>query len=127
MKHLIGCLLLTVLITNAHSSCNVKTDIVKKDGHYAYSIDCHKMVGKLLADEKDRKRQIAHLNKTIKLKDLSLDLSGKRAILWQKEAENQYVLLKKHAKWRSYERYIWFGGGVALTVLGVWGAGQLSK
>ena len=114
------------LLTNVHASCNVKTDIIKQaNGTRIYSLDCHKMVGKLIADEKDRKEQIAHLNKTIKLKDLSIDLSYKRADLWQKEAENQYGLLKKHAKWRSYEKYIWFGGGIAVTVLSVWASGQI--
>ena len=116
------------LLTNAHASCNVKTDIVKQaNGTRIYSLDCHKMVGKLIQDEKDRKEQIEHLNKTISLKDLSLDLSDKRANLWQHEAENQYNLLQKHAKWRTYEKYIWFSGGIALTVLSVWAAGSLAR
>jgi len=114
------------LLTNAHASCNVKTDIVKQaNGTRIYSLDCHKMVGKLIQDEKDRKEQIEHLNKTISLKDLSLDLSHKRADLWQKEADNQYNLLQKHAKMRRYSTYLLFGGGVLAGFAAVWAAGQL--
>jgi len=83
------------------------------------------MVGKLVRDEKDRAAQVKLLNESLKLKDLALDLSSKRSDLWQKEAENQYNLLKKHSAWRGYEKWIWFGGGVGLAIVSVWAAGQL--
>ena len=107
------------------ADCNIKTDVVRKDNFVAYSYDCNKMVGKLIKDEEDRKEQVKKLNEAIKFKDLALDFSNKEKDLWRNEAQNQYDILQRHAKYRSYEKWVWFGGGIGLTILSVWAAGQL--
>ena len=107
------------------ADCNLKTDIVRKENFVAYSYGCHKLKGKLIEDQKDREIQVKKLNDSIKLKDLALSFSEKEKDLWKNEASNQYNLLKKYSKTRKYENWFWFGGGVGLTILSVWAAGQL--
>lgn len=114
-----------VLTINAQANCNWKTDVVRKDNYVAYSSECHREVGRMIKDLKDREKQAEKLKKTIKLKDLALDTADERIMDWRKETYNQHSILERHAKARRYERYLWFGGGIALTALSVWAAGQL--
>ena len=113
--------------TTAIASCNWKTDVIKKENYYAYSKGCHKEVGKALVDLDDYKIQEEKLRETIKLKDLALDTADKRIMGWREETYNQHSILESHAKMRRYENYLYFSGGIALTVLSIWAAGQISK
>lgn len=112
---------------NVHANCNWKTDVVRKDSYVAYSSECHREVGRMMKDLKDREAQAEKLKKTIKLKDLALDTADERIMNWRKETYNQHSILERHAKARRYERYLMFGGGILAGFAAVWAAGQISR
>ena len=118
-------LLIFIFSFNLFAECNIKTDIVRKDNFVAYSYDCHQMVGKLIQDEKDRKDQIVALNESLKFKDLEIKFSEKQSELWQNEAENQYKIIQNYSKYNKYQNWMYFGGGIGLTILSVRAAGQI--
>lgn len=110
------------------AECNLKTDIEKlPDGRFAYSSDCHKFVGKLYADGKDKDEQITHLNNALSLKTLALDFSEKR----NEKLMNTVVTLDDRVntidKYNSTNKFLYFGLGIAAAGLAVYGASQLRK
>ena len=126
MKHLIVCILAMVLtVQNTLAICNTKDIIEQADGTYVYSVDCHVDYGRLRQNEEARKKQIEHLNESIKLKDLALDYSNKRIETWQQatyKVEDRLIKLEKN---NDKLKWIYFGLGIAVMGGAVWGAGQL--
>lgn len=131
MKHLI---LVFLLIPNlAFAECKWATGVAGpylwndklQDGYMAYSIDCHKRVGKLVQDEDDLKLENTELRKSLELKDLAIQNSYKEIDLWKVEAMNQNDKLNKVQKASRIEKWVWFGLGVVVTGAAVYGAGQL--
>lgn len=132
MKKILAILLIFRMISSSYADCNWSTGITKQNENYLYSKECHLEVGKLVKTKqnleqanKERKLQIENLEKSIKLKDLALDLSDKRAMKWRDESYNQYERLMKKDSFSQYSRWIWFGGGIGFAFLSVWAAGQL--
>ena len=65
------------------------------------------------------------LKKVIELKDLALDVSEKRTELWLKTSSKAYDSLNQYENLRTSNQLLYFGLGVATTVLAVWAASQL--
>ena len=120
------------LLTNANAACNWKTDIVRQGSNYLFSKECYKAVGdmkvqvkELQAANTERKVQVKKQYEAIQMKDLALDKADQRLMSWRSEAYNQHERLLKQQKLAKFNDWLYFSSGVALTVLSVWGAGQL--
>ena len=131
------------------ASCNWSTDVVKVDANtYQYSKECHGEVGvigkalksktealearkeeseALRAEVKELKLSSAKIGESLKLKDLALNRADDIALKWRDETYNQHQRLLNQEKLAQKKGWIYFGGGVALTILSVWAAGQLKK
>jgi hypothetical protein len=121
------CFILSLLIaTPSFGSCNWGTDIIKNsDGSYTYSRSCHLEVGISLEELDLRRKQVVELNKTIELKDLALKYSEERTHLWLDTSLKMNDRLNQYEASRSNQGWVYFGLGVAATVLSVWAAGQI--
>ena len=113
MKYLI-ILLFTI---NTGLACDW-SDIKKTENGYLYPVECHTKVGKLVQNEKK-------LLKAIDLKDLALQKADERIVVWRNETYNQHDRLLKQQKYNDFTNWMYFGGGIAVTILSVWAAGQL--
>ena len=134
MKHLILCTSMMALLSNPALACNWKTDIQKQGSKYLFTKSCYEEVGRLVKTNKElekanseRQKQVEKLGKTIELKDLALDRADKRIMLWRDETYNQQERLLRQQKLAKYNDWMYFGGGIAVTILSVWAAGQLRK
>ena len=135
MKRIMLCIKLMVLLVShsALANCNFISDIVKVDTNtYHYTKECHIEVGKIKNTKEElekaaseRKKQIEKLNKSIKLKDLALDVADERIMNWRNQSYEQHKRLIKQQQLSKYNDWLYFGGGIALTVLSVWAAGQI--
>jgi len=124
--------IIIALLINTSMACDWKTGIVKKGSRYSYTVDCHKEVGKLVKQNKElklanseRQKQSEKLTQSIKLKDLALEKADLRITNWRNETYNQHDRLLKQKKLSKYNDWLYFVGGMGLTVLSVWGAGQI--
>ena len=121
--------MLTVLIPLqvVAESCNPRTDIVEdtKTGKFTYTEDCHIEFGRLRLAEKERQKQIEHLETSIKLKDLALDLSNERIENWQQATYKVEDRLLKMESNSDKIKWIYFGIGVIVMGGATWAAGQL--
>lgn len=120
------------LLSSQSLACNWNTDIQKEGSKYLYTASCHKEVGRLVKSNKElekaiseRQKQVEKLGKTIELKDLALDKADQRIMNWRDESYNQHQRLLKQQQLSKYNDWLYFGGGIALTILSVWGAGQI--
>ena len=105
--------------------CNPKKDIVEQSGKFIYSESCHLEFGKLKIIEKDRQKQIQHMQESIKLKDLALDLSNKRIELWQDSTykiENRFIKMQNN---NENMKLVYFGLGVLIMGGATWAASQM--
>jgi hypothetical protein len=106
-------------------ACNPKQIKEQSDGSFSYPLDCHLEFGRLVKNEKEREKQIEHLNKSIELKDLAIDVSNERIELWQKTAYKMEDRLLKYESSSEKMRWIYFGLGVIVMGAAVNGAGKL--
>ena len=134
MKRLISCMSVMVLLSSPSFACNWKTDIQRQGSSYVYTTSCHKLVGETVKKAREleranleRQQQAKKLTKTIELKDLALDKADLRIRNWRDETYNQHDRLLRQQKLAKYNDWLYFGSGVALTVLSVWAAGQISR
>jgi hypothetical protein len=81
--------------------------------------------GRLLEVEEDRKKQVKHLNESIKLKDLALAKSNTRIELWQKSTYKLEDRLIKLNNNNDRTKWIYFTLGVLVMAGAVHGASQL--
>lgn len=128
MRLLSSILVFTMVLVSplkALAECDFATGITKVEGGYLYTTECHKKVGKVVADLKDREEQVAKLNETIKLKDLALDFSDKRNTKLMETVTKMDDKLDSIDRYNSTSKWLHFGLGVVVTGLAVWGAGQL--
>lgn len=108
-------------------NCNPRTDIVEdtKTGKFIYTEDCHVEFGRLRLIEKERQKQIEHLETSIKLKDLALDLSNERIENWQQATYRVEDRLLKMESNSDKINWVYFGIGVIVMGGATWAAGQL--
>lgn len=123
------CFLLSLVVSvPSYASCDWSKDVSKNsDGSYTYSKQCHLEVGSSLEELDLRRKQVDELNKTIELKDLAIKYSEERAQLWMDSSLKMNDRLNQYEASRSREPWLYFGIGVAATVLSVWAAGQINK
>lgn len=112
---------------NALASCNPKEIKRTDNGSYIYPKDCHIEFGQLRQDEEDRKKQVAHLKESIKLKDLAIDTSNSRIELWQKTTYKMEDRLLKVERNNDRLKWIYFGLGILVMGGATYGASQLNK
>lgn len=118
----------TLLLQSAFAGkCDWSKDIKREGDKFIYTPYCHNEVGLMVKDIKDYKIQVNELEKTIEMKDLVIEKADERIELWRKQSYNQYERLQKAYKWQDAENKWYFVGGVVLTVLSVWAAGQLRQ
>lgn len=128
VSRFVATLLALSIPMQAFANCDFKTGIEKmQDGRYAYTLDCHKAVGKLVADSKDKDDQIAALSKTIDLKDLGLKTQEQRAQLWMDTSLKLEDRVNQMEAMRSTNNFLYFGLGIVVTGAAVWGASQLRR
>jgi hypothetical protein len=111
----------------AAADCDFSKGITKVEGGYLYTPDCHKKVGKIQEDLKDREEQVAKLEKTIELKDLGIKVQEERADKWMNTAFKLEDRVNSMERLKSTNQWLYFGIGVVATSLAVWGAGQLAR
>ena len=117
---------LTLTMQSVLATCNWSS-IKQKGNTFIYSKECHLEVGRLVKTSKIKEEQVKKLNETIKLRELSLDYSNKRVDLWKKTTFEVEDRFNKQVRIGSLGNKMYFVGGVLLTILSVWGAGQLKK
>ena len=117
----------TLSFNQTLANCNWGTDIVKNNGTYSYSRDCHLEVGRLVKSEPLQQKAISDLKKSIELKDLAIDKSEQRTILWMETSNDLNNNMQKINSLESSNKVFYFACGVGLTILSVWAAGQLKK
>jgi hypothetical protein len=125
----ISILILSIILNQSMATCVPKTDIYEdtKTGRFSYSEECHIEFGKLRQTEKERQDQITHLEESIKLKDLALDISSKRIENWQDATYKVEDRILKMEKTSETIKMLYFGMGIVVMGAAVWGAGQLKK
>ena len=118
--------LLILSSTSAYAECDFATGIEKlPDGRYAYSVSCHKAVGKLVADAKDHQEELAQKDIQIKNLGVQMDTQEKRAQLWMDTSFKLEDRVNQMEALRSTNQWIYFGIGMVTTGIAVWGAGHL--
>lgn len=97
------------------------------DGRYAYSPECNRKVGKMVADEQDRQDQIAA--KDVQIKDLGIqaDVQQKRATVWMDTSLKLENQVNEMEALKARNQWLFFGLGIVVTGAAVWGAGQLRR
>lgn len=108
------------------SECDWSTIQTVSNG-YLYNNDCHNQVGIMVENEKDYRIQIDSQKKAIELKDLTIKDLRVNSDMWEKEAHVQFQSLENYKKAETTRTWLWFGGGVAATVLVIVLAGQVSN
>lgn len=127
MKKLIATLLIALSLTNvALADCDYSKLVHNADGTVTYSKELHICVGQMKADLASANSQIADYKQAITLKDLALTKSEQRGDMWMTQSFTLQDRLDKVEDYKSKNEIIYFVGGVLLTGLAVWGAGQLA-
>ena len=103
------------------------SDIKKTNEGYVYPIECHAEVGKIIKENEKRKEEIKELRAALTLKDLTINKFEQRIVLWRDTSYKLEDRLMKQHKYSSYQNWIYFIGGVGLTVLSGWAMGQAAK
>jgi hypothetical protein len=127
MNKLTSIFVISAFLSNvALADCNFKTDIVEqKDGTFIYTEECHIKVGEMKQDLEIAQDQIKDYKKAIELKDLAITRADERADKWMNVAYKLEDRMSTIDDLRSRNQWLYFGFGVGLTALAVWGAGQL--
>lgn len=127
MKKIISLLLsASVFFTSpVFAECKWADGVKKVESGFLYSNDCHGRVGILIKDLEDREIEVVNLRKGLELKDLALQKSDERIMLWRDESYEQFERLQKQSELTSRNQYLWFALGVIFTGAAVWSAGQL--
>lgn len=118
----------SVLCRSVFAGCDFSKDIVEnKDGSYTYSRACHIQVGKDQYSLSEYKLALDGRKKEIELKDLALQKQEERVVFWMDKAHTMSTKVTTYEDMRSTNQLLYFGAGVVLTGLAVWGAGQLRR
>lgn len=96
---------------SAQASCDWKTGITPgPNDTFIYSGVCHRAVGDLVQANKD-------LTAAIQLKDLAIQMSDSRIILWEKTAGDEQDRLAKMSSASNTNQWLFFGLGAVTVVL----------
>lgn len=127
MKRILAIFVAASLITGpSFGSCNFANDITKNaDGTYTYSKECHVEVGVKLQENRLREQQVEKLNKAIEMKDLVIEKAETRVEKWQTTTGKLEDRVNTIERMNDTNKVLYFGLGIALTALAVWGAGRL--
>jgi len=116
----------SVISQTCFADCDFSLGISKlEDGRFAYSQDCHRTVGKLVADQKDWQTQVEKLNKAIEAKDVDLSIQQKRADNWMETSLKLEDRVEAIDKYKSTTSWLYYAGGILTGFVAVWAAGQL--
>lgn len=127
MKKLIAIFLLFVSLPSAAmANCDFSKVVHNADGTMTYTKELHVCVGQMKADLESANSQIADYKKAIELKDLALTKSEQRGDMWMNQSFTLQDRMDKIESYKSKNEILYFVGGVFLTGLAVWGAGQLA-
>ena len=126
MKKIASLLVLISLFSNLAFADNCDFTKIKRlpDGGFEYSPELNLCVGRLVEDSKVKDQQITDLTKAIQLKDLAIKDSDERANMWLTTSTREQERIVKIDADQKTSNLIYFGLGVALTVLSVWGASK---
>jgi len=114
--------------TQSNASCDFSKDVKENaDGSFTYSRECNVEVGKRIKELDLRRNQVDDLNKVITLKDLAIEKADQRAKLWMDTSNELNDKLIKYDSISKRSDTLYFVGGIAVTILSVWAAGQLRK
>jgi len=127
MKAIALILAVSMALPNAAwGACDFAKDIQKQeDGSYRYTRDCHVEAGKAFERADLQTKRADVLEKALELKDLALVKQNERVELWMNAATKMDDRITAAEDLRSKNNVYYFIGGVILTGLAVWGAGQL--
>lgn len=107
------------------SACDFKTEIKKVEGGYLYSKKCHIKVGKIKKENELRKIQVSELTEALKLKNLALEKSEERTLIWKETAfklEDRILKIERYDKWSGWVK---FGLGVVTTGVAAYTANKV--
>jgi hypothetical protein len=76
-------------------------------------------------DLEDREAQVQALTKSIELKDLAIKTHEQRADLWMNTSFKLEDRVNTIERYNDTNKWLYFGLGIVVTGLSVWGAGQL--
>lgn len=117
---------MSIFGSTAYADCDFSTGIHSNaDGSFNYSKECHLKVGQISKELDSANGQIGDYKKAIELKDLALTKANERADLWMNTSLKLEKNLQDVDSLRSANEKLYFGLGIAATVLSVWAAGQL--
>lgn len=120
MKKIISLFLLISLFSNfAFADCDWSLIKSNQDGSYTYSKELHVCVGNLIQTNKVLAAQVDDLTKAIQLKDLAITKSDERVNVWMNSSLKLEDSLTKVQSFQAGNSALWFGLGVAATVLSV--------
>ena len=125
---LIIAMILTLALTcqAAFADCDYSKIKDNGDGTYTYTKELHICVGTLKRDLESANAQVESYTKAIELKDLALGKANERIMLWE---DTTFKLQDRMATIDSLEsknKIIYFGLGILVTGLAVYGASKLS-
>lgn len=125
MKFLKVFIIFGLLSTPAFAECDFSTGIKKVEGGFLYTEQCHLKVGQMNEQLELKDRQIKHLEKSIELKDLAISKYNERIELWMNTSYKLEERINKIDRMNDFNKWLYFGIGVAVTGIAVYGAGQL--
>lgn len=127
MKKLISVFLILATFSNvAFADCDFKTIEKLPDGRFAYTPECHLKVGQMKRDLEIANQQNSDYKQAITLKDLALDKAQQRIDLWQDTSDKLENRINAIDGMEKKNNILYFGLGILVTGLAVWGAGQLA-
>lgn len=118
-------LLILCLSSQAAAECDFATVEKLQDGRYSYSLECHRKVGKLVADVKDREEQVVQKDVQIRNLGVQIETHEKRAALWMDTSFKMEERVNQIERIKSTNQWLYFCLGVLTTGIAVWGAGHL--
>lgn len=129
MKTFISTILIASIFSNvAMADCDFSKGITPlPNGTYAYSLDCHLEVGKLIQDNKTKTLQLADYQKAVELKNLAIVRSDQRAQLWFDTAEKSQDRLTSIAAEQKHNDFLYFGLGILATVATGFAVAKLTR
>lgn len=125
MKFLNVFIALSFLCVPAFAECDFSTGIKEVEGGFLYTKQCHLKVGQMNEQLELKDQQIIHLEKSIELKDLAISKSNERIELWMDTSYKLEERVNKIDRMNDFNKWLYFGIGVAVTGIAVYGAGQL--